>query len=161
MRSMCQGPGVLLRADEVDVAVDAAGGDDHALTGDHLGAGADDDVHAGLGVGVAGLADGGDAAVLQADVGLDDAPVVDDERVGEHRVDSALRARALRLRHAVANRLAATELHLLTVAAGGQGEVLLHLDQQPGVGQAHAVAHGGAEHVGVGASVDGGHHNFP
>ena len=31
----------LLRADEVDVAVDAAGGDDHAFARDHLGAGAD------------------------------------------------------------------------------------------------------------------------
>ena len=66
MRSMCQGPGVtvvakvpvagpvpppsivviplikrvvdLLRADEVDVRVDAAGGDDHAFAGDDLGA---------------------------------------------------------------------------------------------------------------------------
>jgi hypothetical protein len=65
----------LLRADEVDVAVDAAGGDDHAFAGDDLGAGADDDGHAGLDVRVAGLADGGDAAVLEADVGLDDAPV--------------------------------------------------------------------------------------
>ena len=36
----------LLRADEVDVAVDAAGGDDHPLAGDDLGARADDDVDA-------------------------------------------------------------------------------------------------------------------
>ena len=35
----------------------AAGGDDHAFAGDHLGAGADHDVDAGLDVGVAGLAD--------------------------------------------------------------------------------------------------------
>ena len=55
----------LLRADEMDVAVDAAGGEDHAFTGDHLGAGADSDGHAGLDVRVAGLADGGDAAVLR------------------------------------------------------------------------------------------------
>ena len=47
----------LLRADEVDVRVDAAGGDDQALAGDDLGAGADHDVDAGLDVGVAGLAD--------------------------------------------------------------------------------------------------------
>ncbi len=52
----------LLRADEVDVGVDAAGGDDDAFAGDDFGAGADDDVHAGLDVGVAGLADAGDAA---------------------------------------------------------------------------------------------------
>jgi hypothetical protein len=68
------------------VAVDAAGGDDHALAGDDLGAGADDDRHAGLDVRIAGLADAGDAAVLEADVGLDDAPVVDDQRVGDDGV---------------------------------------------------------------------------
>ena len=44
-------------------AVDAAGGDDHAFAGDHLGAGADHDVDAGLDVGVAGLADAGDAPI--------------------------------------------------------------------------------------------------
>ncbi len=98
---MCQGPGVqvvasvpcagpvpppsmvvtprhqrfldLLRADEVDMRVEAAGGEDLALAGDDLGAGADDDGDAGLGVRIAGLADGGDAAVLQADIGLVDA----------------------------------------------------------------------------------------
>ncbi|MDT4835700.1 hypothetical protein FQZ97_693740 [compost metagenome] len=142
----------LLRADEVDVAVDATGCDDVAFAADHFGARADDDVHAGHGVGVAGLADGHDAAVLQADVGLDDAPVVDDHRVGHHRVHRTLGARALALRHAVADGLAATELDLFAVATSGQGEVLFDLDHQPGVGQTQAVAHGWAEHVGVGAS---------
>ena len=77
----------------MDVRVDAAGGEDLAFAGDHLGAGADDDVDAGLDVGIAGLADAGDAAVLQADIGLDDAPMVEDERVGDDGVDGALRAR--------------------------------------------------------------------
>lgn len=140
----------LLRADEVDVAVDAACGDDVALAADDLGARADDDVHARLHVGVAGLADGGDAAVLQADVGLDDAPVVEDERVGQHRVDRALRPGALRLRHAVADRLAAAELHLFAVAAGAQGVVGLDLDDELSVREADAVAHRGAEDFGVG-----------
>ncbi len=63
----------LLRRDEVDVRVDAARGQQAALAGDDLGAGADDDVDARLHVGVAGLADGRDAPVLDADVGLDDA----------------------------------------------------------------------------------------
>src|SRR5207302_3663991 len=40
----------LLRADEMDVAVDAARGDDLALAGDRLGARADDDVDLGLDV---------------------------------------------------------------------------------------------------------------
>ena len=76
----------LLRADEVDVGIDATGGDDVALAGNHLGTRADGDGHPGLDVRVACLADGADAAMLDADVGLDDAPVVDDQRVGDDRV---------------------------------------------------------------------------
>src|SRR6185437_8615315 len=97
----------LLRADEVDVAVDTARGDDLALAGDRLGARADDDGDARLDVGIAGLADADDAAVLQADVGLHDPPMVEDQRVGDHRVDRALRPRALALAHAVTDHLAA------------------------------------------------------
>ena len=83
----------LLRADPVDVRVDAAGRDDHAFAGDHFGAGADRDRDAGLYIGIARLADLPDVAVLQADVRLDDAPVIDDQRVGDHGVGdvSALR----------------------------------------------------------------------
>ena len=44
----------------------------------------------GLHVRIAGLADGGDAAVLDADIGLHDAPMVEDDRVGDDRVDGAL-----------------------------------------------------------------------
>ena len=117
MRAMCQGPGVqvvakvpvagpvpppsievtprhqrlldLLRADEVDVRVEAAGGEDLALAGDHLGAGPDDDGDAGLDVRIAGLADRRDAPVLDADVGLHDAPMVEDDGVGDDGVDGA------------------------------------------------------------------------
>ena len=47
----------LLRADEMDMRVHAAGGQDLALAGDRFGGGADDDGDAGLGIGIAGLAD--------------------------------------------------------------------------------------------------------
>ncbi len=137
----------LLRANEVDVGIDAAGGEDHALTGDHFGAGADTDGHAGLDVRVAGLADGKDAAVLQADVGLDDAPVVDDQRVGDQGVDH-LMGEQLALALAIADHLAAAELHFFAV----DGEVLFDFDEQLGVGQADLVTNGGAVHVGVGLS---------
>ena len=83
----------LLRADVVDVAVEAAGRDDLALARDRLGRRADHDVDVRLGVGIAGFADAGDAAVADADVRLDDAPVIEDQRVGDHRVDHALAAR--------------------------------------------------------------------
>ena len=90
----------------------------------------------------------GDAAVLDADVGLDDAPVIDDQRVGDDGVDRALGAAALALAHAVADHLAAAELHLLAV----DGEVALDLDEELGVGEPHAVAGGRAEHVGIGGA---------
>ena len=107
----------------------------------------------GLHVGVAGLAERGDAAVLDRDVGLDDAPVVDDERVGDDRVGDLGRD-ALALAHAVADHLAAAELHFLAVAAGAQRVVVLDLDDEPGVGEADAVADGRAEHLGVARARD-------
>ena len=62
--------------------VDGAGRQDLAVAGDDLGARTDhqvgvDAVHR---VGVAGLAERDDAPVADADVGLDDAPVVEDDR---------------------------------------------------------------------------------
>ena len=84
----------LLRADEVDVRVDAAGREDLAFAGDRFGAGADDDRDVRLRVGIAGLAYADDAAVLDADVGFDDAPVVEDQRVRDDDVDAVGRVRA-------------------------------------------------------------------
>ncbi len=114
---------------------------------DDLGARANDDVHARLHIGVAGLADLDDAACLDTDVGLDDAPVVQDQGVGQARN----RRRPWRQgrwppgsTHAVADGLAAAELHFFTVAAGAQGVVLLDFKDQVGVGQTQAVTHGGA-----------------
>eukprot|EP01022_Parablepharisma_sp_SALTPOND_P030350 TRINITY_DN760_c2_g1_i1.p2 TRINITY_DN760_c2_g1~~TRINITY_DN760_c2_g1_i1.p2 ORF type:complete len:1290 (-),score=479.69 TRINITY_DN760_c2_g1_i1:1065-4934(-) len=135
----------LLRADEVDVAVDTAGGDDHAFARDDLGGAADGHRHAGLDVGIAGLADAGDAARLDADVRLDDAPVVDDERIGDDGVHH-VGVGALRLAHAIADHLAAAEFHFLAV----DRIVLLDFEEQFGIGQAHAVADGGTEHLGIG-----------
>src|SRR5258706_488515 len=63
----------LLRRDEVNVGIDPARRQNLAFTGYDFGAGADDNVDAVLDVGIAGLADFGDVATLQADIGLDDA----------------------------------------------------------------------------------------
>ena len=120
----------LLRGDEVDVRVDAAGRQDLALAGDDVGARADDDVDARLDVGIAGLADAGDAAVLDADIGFDDAPVIEDDHVGDHQVGH-LGGETLALAHAVADDLAAAEGDFVTV----DGAVLLDLDDQFGVGK--------------------------
>src|SRR5262249_28853238 len=131
-------------ADEVDVRVDAAGDDDLPLAGDDLGARADDQprVDPALCERVARLADGDDVAVADADVALDDSPVVDDDGVGDHQVAMRrahrLVQRALVL--TVANRLAAAEDRLLAVV----GVVVLDLDDQLRVGEADPVALGRA-----------------
>ena len=85
---------------------------------------------------------------------LIDAGPVHDQRVGDDGVDRALRPRRLALAHAVADHLAAAELHLLAV----DGEVPLHLDDELGVGQPHPVAGGRPVHVGIGGAGDAGGH---
>src|SRR5690606_22817651 len=111
------------------------------------GGSADGNGHVRLDVRVARLANGRDTPVLDADVGLDDAPVIDDQGIGDQRVDH-LGGQQLALAHAVTNDLATAELHFFAIG----GEVLLDLDPQLGVGQANLVADGGAEHVCVGLS---------
>ena len=78
--------------EQVDVGVEAAGGEDLALAGDHVGAGADDQsrVDPVGDVGVAAAPDPDDPAGPDADVGADDAPVVEDHHVRDHRVQRAL-----------------------------------------------------------------------
>src|SRR5262249_49171222 len=105
----------LLGTDEIDVAVGASGGEDLALAGDRLGARPVDDRPARLRVGVAALADAADAPVAKPDIGLDDAGVIDDQRIADQGVDGTLFAGRLALPHAVADHLAATEFHLLAV----------------------------------------------
>jgi hypothetical protein len=128
------------------VAVDAAGREDPAVPGEHLGAGADDQVRVDAvhRVRVAGLAQRHDAAVADADVGLDDPPVVEDDRTGDHQVGRALRPGGTALAHRLADDLAAAEDRLIAGAAGTAAAVLLHLDQQVGVGEPHAVTDGRA-----------------
>ena len=180
MRSMCQGPGGagggvgarrragpaaqhggdprhqgvldLLGADEVDVRVDRPGGEDEPFPRNGFGAGADDHVHPRLGVGVAGLADLGDASALDAHVGLDDAPMVEDERVGDDRVDGA-GGGELALSHPVPDHLAAPELDLLA----GDRAVGLHLDHQLGVPEPDAIPGSGTEHLRVSPPADRAH----
>ena len=103
--------------DEVDVRVDAAGGDDQAFAGNRFGRDADDHARrdAGHHVRIAGLADAADAAALDADVGFVDAGPVDDERVGDDAVERVDLTDARGLAHAVAEHLAAAELAFVAV----------------------------------------------
>ena len=142
-----------MRADEVDMAVDAAGREQHALARDDLGRGADRDRDAWLYVGVAGLAERPDAAVFQAHVGLHDPQHgVHDDGVRDDRVGD-LGAEPLRLPHAIADDLAAAERDLFAVGR----EVPLDADPELGVGEAHPIPGRRTVHLGVGAAVDHSH----
>ena len=92
--------------------------------------------------------------VLEPDVGLDDPPVIEDHRVGDDGVDGAARARRLGLPHAVADHLAAAELHLFAVGR----EILLDLDDEFAVGEPQPIAFRRPEHVGIGSAGEGGCH---
>ena len=72
----------------MDMRVDAAGGEDAMLAGNDLGGRPDLETwrYAVQNVRVSRLADGADTAVAHADVGFDDAPVVDHDGIGDHEV---------------------------------------------------------------------------
>src|SRR5690606_37228074 len=95
--------------------------------------------------GVTGFADPEDAATLDADVGLLDAGVIDDQRVRDHDVERLLLGGAVLLAHPFAQHFAAAELALVAV----DREVALDLEPQRGVAEAHFVARRRARDVRV------------
>src|SRR5581483_7798199 len=144
----------LLRADEVNVGIDAAGRDDLSFGGDDLRPRPDNDVDSGLNVRVTRLANARNQAVADADVGLYYTPVIENDGVGYYGVDGARGPADLALAHAVADDLAAAEFHFLAV----DGAVFLDPDQDFSVGQTDSISDGWSVHGGVGAPGDGGCH---
>ena len=135
----------LLRTDIVNVRINRAGGDNQILARERLGGGTHRHArcHAVHEVGIARLADSGNFSVLDADIRLINAGIVQNQRVGNHQIQHAVRAARLDgLSHSVPKRLAAAELRLLAVG----GQILLHLDDQIGVCQPNPVSGRRAEH---------------
>ena len=134
----------LLWADEMNVRVDAARSHDHALAGDHLGPGPHHNVDPRLDVWITSLANLEKQSILDANVGLDDAPVVDNQGVGHDGIDT-IRSQPLALSHAIANDLASTKLDLFTI----DREILFHMHPEIGIREADAISCGGAKHVDI------------
>ena len=82
--------------------------------------------------GLPALPERDDAAVADADVALDDAPVIEHDDVRDHDVGRAARPTSRALQHRLADRLAAAEDRLVAADAA----VLLDLEPEVGVGQA-------------------------
>ena len=134
----------LLRTDPVDMGIDAAGGDYFAFGGNHFRRRANGDIDARLDIGIARFADRQDPPVFDADIGFNDPPVIDDQRIGQHQIDTVV-SEHLPLAHTVTDDLAAAELDLFAVG----GQIVFDLDPQFGVRQAHFIAGGGAKHVSI------------
>src|ERR1700747_1618930 len=128
--------------------VEAAGSDDVAFSRDYLGSRSDNDVYVRLHIGISGFPDGGNTPVLDGNVALHNSPVIKNEGVGDDRIDGALSAGMLRLTHAVADALPASELALLAIGR----EVLLHLDNEVGIRKAHLVPDRWTKHLPIGGT---------
>src|SRR4029077_16893356 len=123
----------LLRADVVDVNVNPSGSNDFAFAGNHLSSWSDHYVDVRLHIRIASFADGSNVSVLDGDIGLHNAPMVQDHCVGNNRINCALPASTLRLSHAITNDLPASKLDLLAISR----EVLLWLDNEIGIREAY------------------------
>src|SRR5262249_39171532 len=99
----------------MDVHVNAAGSEDFTFAGDHFGSWSYNYVDVRLHIGIPRFANRGKAPIPDGDIGLHNSPVVENECVGDDRIDRALAARMLRLAHPVADDFPTTELHLLAV----------------------------------------------
>ena len=78
----------LLRADKMNMAVKAPGGEDMTFAGNGFRRRADDNIDTFLGIGIARLADGVDKPVFQADIGFVNAGGINDQRIGDDSIDS-------------------------------------------------------------------------
>jgi len=137
----------LLRRHEMHVSVDTCGSQDKMLARDGVGrgTGAECRGHTFHDIGVTGLADTCDLAVLDTDIGLDDTEQrVEDGDVGDDEVERpGIRRDCVGRAHAVADGLAASVDDLVAVDA----EVLLYFDIEVCIAQADLVACGRAEQI--------------
>src|SRR5215475_2578647 len=128
--------------------VDTPGSDDTTFAGNHFGTRTDNHGDIGLHVRVASLAYGGNTPILDADIGLRNSPVIENQCVGNDRIHSTLAAGTLRLAHAISDYFTASELHFLAI----NREVLLHFDDEIGICETHLVANCWAKHLRVGGT---------
>ena len=140
----------LLRADEVDVGINAPSGEDVTLSSNGFGARSDGDRHLITDVGIACFANGANAPIFEANIGFDDAPPIKDQGIGDHRIDGTIGAAGLALAHAVTDDFAAAELHLIAI----DRVVLFDFEDQFGIGEPQSVTGGGAVSFGVGTTIN-------
>src|SRR5215472_11540189 len=130
--------------------VNAAGRDDLTFARDHFGSRPNNYVHVRLHIRIAGFPDGSNTPVLNGDVGFYNSPVIQDQRIGDDRINGALTASALRLAHTVADDFSTAELYLFTINC----EVLLRFNGKVSIREAHLVPDGRSKHLRVCRAAD-------
>src|SRR5579863_2976263 len=139
----------LLRADEMDMYIDAACRDDLSFASDRFRPRSDDNIYIRLNIRISRLADCHNMAIFNADISFYDSPVVENQRVGNDGINRSFCSGTLRLAHAVAHNLPASELHLLSIDC----EVLFHLDNQVCISETHLVANSRPKHLRIRGAV--------
>src|SRR5262244_2990128 len=122
--------------------IDAAGSDDLTFARNYLSSWSNNYVDVGLHIGIASFADRCNTAVLDGDIAFHNSPVIQDQRVGDDRINRALTAGTLRLAHAVADDFSASELDLLAI----NREIFFGLDSEIGIREAYLVTDSWAKH---------------
>src|SRR5579859_1646741 len=146
----------------MDMAIDATGRHKQMFTSDDLCARAHDQLRINTlhGIGIARLANFDDAPIFNADVALDDAPMINDKSIGDDQIEGTVglftRGTAA-LAHTVANDFATAEGDFIAI----DGEVLFHFNDQFGICQAHPISRSWAVEVGIGATWNIQAHNVP
>lgn len=105
---------------------------------------------------IAGFANTHDQTLLDTNVGLVYARVIDDERVRDDEIETVVVEAPAHLPHAFAQRLAAAELALVTI----RRHVPLYFDPEVRRAQSHAITCRGAKHGAIRRPVHGGRLGF-
>ena len=139
----------------MNVTVDRASGHDLSVAGQNFSGWPDhkrrvDVVHR---VRIASLANADDTAILDPDICLHDAPVIEDHGTGDDEVGCSLTACTRGLAHRLTNHLAAAEHDLVAACA----VVLRDFNPQVGVGESDPVSTGGSVQISVPGAIDPAH----
>src|SRR6266699_1581457 len=151
----------LLRRDEMNMTVDASGGDDPVFARDDFGGRANDEVRIDTihRVRISRLTDSYDAAVPNADITFDYAPVIDDDGVRYDEIENAAvvsSGHCAVLPHAVANDFASPKRDFITV----DSKVFFDFDHKGCIRQTDAIAHGRPVKIGISTTVDNRAHDL-
>src|SRR5258708_38908271 len=133
----------------MDMGINPARSHNHVFAGNDFSTRPDDDRYPRLNIRISGFSNSRNPAVLYPDVSFNDSGMVNDDSIRNDGVSRVLRG-PLRLAHPISNYFATAKLDLFPV----NGEVLLNLNNEIGIGQPDSVSHGRAEHFRVCLSGD-------